>query len=925
MNKHSFPLAACHLRKLSLSSANLIVPMMLVCLTGMQPVAAAELPDAGSYINNWRNGRITQHTSNYLQIDNTRDADGNPYSGNSILDWVTFNIGEGGRVEFLQPSSQHTVLNRVNDPAAQPSRILGQLDANGRVYVINRNGILFGANSQINVNTLVASSLSVNINDDDFVNGAQTIGNRVNDRQAAFTCNPLPCGSVETLAGASIETGDSGQVMLIAPEVINGGNIHTHSGQAILAGATDSVYLTPSSDQSLRGFLVEVGGVGGNVENAGKVLSERGNITLAGLTLKQNGELQATTSVLENGSIRLLARDQASSVSSNSINDDNARLVIGVNKTSDPDLRRDEFYIASHTGSVELGENSTTRVVPDSNDTTELPDAQVQKASRIELTGHDITLRHNAAVTATGGEVLLHATSRPNMAAVNLNASSDGLLRSRDDSLVEMESGSFIDVSGSMNAVLPMSRNELEVQLTGNFLQDSPLQRDGVLRNQRVYVDARAGTPLGDISELQAGIAKGLSERLSSGGSVDIYSGGGVLLDSGSRINIAGGSVSYLPGSIRNTQLVAGTGDLVDISRADPNQFYTGIFGSMSRNSARWGSGSKKSWSLFSNGGGSSRYYPGYTQGRNAGSLNIQTYAASLYGDIHAGTSNSEYQRQLGALSSGGEFNLALGNTEIGRLTQSVLVSHVRQQTETSRAELESFLGQAQTDVPDWDMELLDSQINDAGLSVVRIRNDAGVNIQADADIELSPYHEDSTGFANLGIKSRSLSLDGDVTAASGVVAINTGSLVLNGSINVSGNWTNDAELAAPDRRSQVLLDGGKIQLSASNQFDFNAGAELLANSGAWQDRDGRLIGGNGGSISLKKTSENGSEMQLNGRLQAFGLARGGKLALEANRVVIAPDTTQLPGSPALLLGKVYFVMTVSPTTTSPPIWLTYA
>ena len=42
---------------------------------------------------------------------------------------------------------------------ASPSMILGAIKADGAVYVINPNGIIFGAKSQINVHSLIASSL----------------------------------------------------------------------------------------------------------------------------------------------------------------------------------------------------------------------------------------------------------------------------------------------------------------------------------------------------------------------------------------------------------------------------------------------------------------------------------------------------------------------------------------------------------------------------------------------------------------------------------------------------------------------------------------------------------------------------------------------------------------------------------------------
>ena len=60
--------------------------------------------------------------------------------------------------------SQWIAFNIVNDPLGVPSQILGSIQALGQVYLINQNGIIFGGSSQVNVNTLVASSLPINTN-----------------------------------------------------------------------------------------------------------------------------------------------------------------------------------------------------------------------------------------------------------------------------------------------------------------------------------------------------------------------------------------------------------------------------------------------------------------------------------------------------------------------------------------------------------------------------------------------------------------------------------------------------------------------------------------------------------------------------------------------------------------------------------------
>src|SRR6185503_3055811 len=83
------------------------------------------------------------------------------------IDWQSFNVAEHESVRFDQPSSSAIALNRIFDQ--NPSLILGALDANGHVFLINPNGMVFGEGAQINVAGLVASSLD--LSQEDFAAG----------------------------------------------------------------------------------------------------------------------------------------------------------------------------------------------------------------------------------------------------------------------------------------------------------------------------------------------------------------------------------------------------------------------------------------------------------------------------------------------------------------------------------------------------------------------------------------------------------------------------------------------------------------------------------------------------------------------------------------------------------------------------------
>ena len=91
-------------------------------------------------------------------------AQGGPHL---IINWDSFNIAEGKQVVFRQPYPSAVALNRVIGNSA--SQILGQLNANGQIFLVNTNGILFGPNSQVNVGALAASTLA--LSNRDFLGG----------------------------------------------------------------------------------------------------------------------------------------------------------------------------------------------------------------------------------------------------------------------------------------------------------------------------------------------------------------------------------------------------------------------------------------------------------------------------------------------------------------------------------------------------------------------------------------------------------------------------------------------------------------------------------------------------------------------------------------------------------------------------------
>ena len=111
-----------------------------------------------------------------------------------VLNWQTFNIGRDASVTFKQPNATAVALNRVIGNNSKPSEILGSLKANGQIYLLNQNGIIFGQGAVVDTHTLVASTLD--ISELAFNNGLADAINQVNPLAAFCVSNatPLLCG-----------------------------------------------------------------------------------------------------------------------------------------------------------------------------------------------------------------------------------------------------------------------------------------------------------------------------------------------------------------------------------------------------------------------------------------------------------------------------------------------------------------------------------------------------------------------------------------------------------------------------------------------------------------------------------------------------------------------------------------------------------
>jgi filamentous hemagglutinin family protein len=227
----------------------------------------------------------------------------------AIVDWQGFSIGPGHAVNIAQPGASSVLLNRVT--GNELSNIAGSLNANGRVFLVNPNGVLFGNGASVNVGGLVASTLKMSTSDSAFMSGTERF---------EFKQDGSAFGTVENRGGITAQGG--GTIALIGAQVSNSGSIVAQGGTAGLVSG-DTVTVDFAGD-GLTTFKVSSGLYSG-VANSGVVQADGGRVVMmatAGSELAQGvvntrGVLRADSLASRNGEIVLDSGGSAAGVTIN--------------------------------------------------------------------------------------------------------------------------------------------------------------------------------------------------------------------------------------------------------------------------------------------------------------------------------------------------------------------------------------------------------------------------------------------------------------------------------------------------------------------------------------------------------------------------------------------------------------------------------
>ncbi|MBC7522574.1 MAG: filamentous hemagglutinin N-terminal domain-containing protein, partial [Sandarakinorhabdus sp.] len=854
----------------------------------------------------------------------------------ALLTWDSFNIGRTTTLEFKQ-QADWVVVNRIAaniDPVTgriadnanlRPSQILGTIKADGTVLVINQNGVMFSATAQVNVRSLLASSLEIGAATRETQQAGGTLNitvpNTLSERGVTFLQSGLTAsgslvsavvlpnaagnniieptateGDVRIDAGASINAAAGGYVIIAAPKIVNAGQISAVEGQVSLQSGRQVLVTTSSGsadsiDPEVRGLVLSsIGQTPDSISNTatGLITAPRGYVSL-GTTetgeISSAGVLAATTSVTRNGKIVIAA----------------SRVTLAAGAT---------ISITPDTG---------TATIPQSADSV-----AAFKRSVINIGGAEARGVVSPSRISIGAGALIYAPS----ARVSIGATNDSATVSvLDQSLslassLDIGAGAIIDVGGIKDFVVPASRNSIQISpVKRNELRDTPNYRetttDGsfTLNGTTLFVDPRLsgvradgvawiGSPLIEAGSYFAQVGVTAAELMTTGGDLTLgvrsFGQGSSLrpaavnVSTGAMIDVSGGWIRYEAGVVQTSRLRTIDGRIVEIGNADPNDIFIGVVDPITATQSRFGFSQS-----FSNPAQQLGFEPGYTQGRDAGSLTIKAstnrFGGTLHADAFAGT------RQIADAHEASKASTIASDLRLLQATPSQLPSGgllkiaaigTGTSDQAGGADIIVYGGAAAPVRPASEILLSDRFLSGAGLSQLALQTSGQVSFRADSALTLQ------AGEALLVDAGRSIRFDGTVDIASGRIAARTyemlpGSvfrsdddlpvmlasgaatprlfdITVNGRLSARGRWSNDFLVTDGAYLGSAYADGGSVSLEVaprvlipvgedaafsadlSGSLFVNASARIDVSAGGHVRPDGSLLlGGKGGDVAL--------------------------------------------------------------------------
>ncbi|MEJ0004904.1 MAG: hypothetical protein WDM77_00530, partial [Steroidobacteraceae bacterium] len=506
-----------------------------------------------------------------------------------------------------------------------------------------------------------------------------------------------------------------------------------------------------------------------------------------------------------------------------------------------------------------------------------------------------------ATIDAPSGALNVVAASDPLSPVSQSAQGSNPLAR------IRIDAGTTIDLSGS-DALLPISANLVTLQLRSNELADDPSQRNGALRGDTVTIDVRAdgglGTPIANVSSAIAAVGSTIAQRTEAGGQVNFQSEGDVVFAPSASINVSGGHTTYQGGTIQTTQLVGANGQLYDIGTANPLMTYTAVENpTFSQSFNVWGIKQVVPTP------GLGHFEAGYVQGASAGAVHFTAQSMVLDGTLEAQTVSGPYQR--GPIPTGNS-TPAFGDAPAGGALTigTVGVDHVL----SSGQSVYDFFSPGVTvtenpapivvsdsaPLPIQSLQLPAVDLTSDGFTTIQIYSNTAVTLPAHVPLQLAPG-------ASLTVEAPRIDLDSSISAPAGSLNFQNVLTVASGgprpgidlgngvSLNVGGQWTNDAILASGIGTAPTLQNAGSINLqlaAAGSELVLGNNVALTADGGAWVQPGGAVAYGGGRLDHPRCESGAGGDCRSVPavRSEAFGTgtAKGGSFSLAAPRLEIS-------------------------------------
>jgi filamentous hemagglutinin len=817
-----------------------------------------------------------------------------PYA---LINWLTFNIGSNSSVYFNQQGHANwAALNRIWD--LNPSQIFGSLKADGKIFLINQNGILFAPGSRVDVNTLVASAL--NIRNTDFLNNTLKFylekGDGTTVDTASYTgISYTPNAIVSNQGVINPDAVDGmGTTFLIGPRVENYGAINAPLGQIGLIAGTNVLLMPPDQTDTGSAYYVTVNDDFinapmsadpdfGRAVNNGNLYADGGTAGMYGNNVDHWGVIRSVTAYQNNkGQVELRAANKITTGADSSID-------LHVDASIDP-----------KTGRI--------RTVDDTFDIQPIVDIKglykynPSSHGRNEGTVNLIDLE--GSILAPTGNITVAAARR-----------------------VYLGPASSIDVSGVNVSNLPLPLIA-SLQLNSVELRDDYAQKDGVLQGTKITTSATSGSTIGDLTQAYLTQERTALERSIGGamtkqadGSYKTQSGivnitasnadGDIIVKQGAVVNISGGSVNYAGGAMNSTKLLSGT-KIYDISNAPLNLHYDKVLGSFEKTYDRFGMRETYTGLYYRGASPITSYVKGYTQGGDAGTLTLSAPTIVLDGDIYAGVTRGTYQDNRTDASAGADalaLSIARG-LEIpraGKLTVnassiSVKADPGQQAGSINSGNVDSYPQQTGTTV------LSAKILNTAGLGALDLNANGAFETKADVGLILQPGGEFSAQAARIDhegsikVSNGSISMIINGSPAPGDTAPQRIVLGSKSSLDVSGERIDNT--LSTDNNAYLnlgLLNGGKIEIKDKTDNGdgvFMASGSVVDASGGYRiDQKGKVTGGSAGSVGIQ-----GVNIMLEGALRGYALAdlngklAGGAITLTAgnidNGIFVAPSAS---------------------------------